>query len=306
MFPIPEQFSAATKSHIEAQLKLLSTVTSKALDSAEKIIALNISVSKAAVDKSSSAVKQLFAAKDPSEFLALSASQARPDLDNALAYSRQLLSIASGAQAGLIASATGQVKEQVKVSTPLLEQTAKAAPVVAKPAAPEVKAEVKPAAITEAKAAEVKAEAKAAEVKPAVKPAVKAEVKAAEVKPEVKPAVKAEAKAAEAKPEVKAEAKAAQVKPEAKPEVKAEAKAAEVKPVAAPQAPAKPEPAANVASKVAAKPAAASVPVAAAAAPALKPVTPEAVAAPVVKVAPPAKVKPEVAPKPANRPPAKH
>ena len=104
MFSIPEQFSAATKSQIEAQLNIINNLAAKAVESAEKVIALNISTTKASVEKSSSAAKQLLEAKDPREFFTLSTGQANY-LDNLLAYSRQLFNIATAAQAELIQSA---------------------------------------------------------------------------------------------------------------------------------------------------------------------------------------------------------
>lgn len=67
MFPIPEQFSAATKAHFEAQIeaqsKIMHALTKQAFDSVERIIALNISSTKTALEKSSALARQLFAAQ---------------------------------------------------------------------------------------------------------------------------------------------------------------------------------------------------------------------------------------------------
>lgn len=152
MFSITEQFSAATKSQLEAQLNLINNFASKAVESAEKVIALNLSTTKATVEKSSSAAQQLLSAKDGQEFFRLSASQT-PSLDNLLAYGRQLFTIASDAQAILLQSA----REQIKDAKPVLLLTAlsetvvvPAAEAVAKAVA-EVKAEVKAAPVVEAK-----------------------------------------------------------------------------------------------------------------------------------------------------------
>jgi phasin family protein len=165
MFSITEQFSAATKSQLEAQLNLINNFASKAVESAEKVIALNLSTTKATVEKSSSAAQQLLSAKDGQEFFRLSASQT-PSLDHLLAYGRQLFTIASDAQAILLQSAREQIKEAKPVSllavlsdtavVPAAKAEVKAAPVLdAKPLAKvEAKAEVeaKPEAKVEAKA----------------------------------------------------------------------------------------------------------------------------------------------------------
>lgn len=214
MSSITEQFSAAGKAQLTAQLNLLNALASQAVHNAEQVIALNLNAGKASLTQSAEAARHLFDSKDPrSLFTSHSAS-----LEPLLAYSRQLFSIVSTAQSELIKSA----KEHLSVAG----QPAPAAK-AAKPA---------PALAIEAPAKAVAAAPVAAKPAPVVeaKPAAKEELKA-EVKPEVKAEPKAEAKAAEVKAEVKAaEVKAAEVKAEVKAETKAEAetKAAPAKPAA--------------------------------------------------------------------------
>jgi len=173
MFSNPEQFSAATKSQLEAQLKILNNFATTAFEGVQKVIALNLSTTKANVEKSSAAARELLEAKDPQEFFAKSTARV-PNFDGLFAYNRELFSIASKTQAELFQAAQEQLKEAGKqaVRVPKL-----ASPVAAPVPAPA----------------------------PAPAPAPKA------AKTEAKPAAKAEAKpeAVEAKPEVKAEAKAA-------------------------------------------------------------------------------------------------
>ncbi|SFL69752.1 phasin family protein [Rugamonas rubra] len=169
MFSITEQFSAATKSQLEAQLNLINNFASKAVESAEKVIALNLSTTKATVEKSSSAAQQLLSAKDGQEFFRLSASQT-PSLDHLLAYGRQLFTIASDAQAILLQSA----REQIKDAKPVLLLAALSETVVVPAAKAEVKTEVKAEVKT---VAEVKA-APVLEAKPVAKVEAKVEAKA--------------------------------------------------------------------------------------------------------------------------------
>ncbi|MBJ7313709.1 phasin family protein [Rugamonas sp. CCM 8940] len=171
MFSITEQFSAATKSQLEAQLNLLNNFASKAVESAEKVIALNLSTTKATVEKSSSAAQQLLTAKDGQEFFRLSASQT-PSLDNLLAYSRQLFSIASDAQAILLQSAGQQIRQ----TPPVLPSGALTAPAAAPTATAEAKFDAQAAPAPEAKA-EVKTEVKA-EAQVEAKPEVRVEAAA--------------------------------------------------------------------------------------------------------------------------------
>ena len=96
MFAIPEQFSNATKANFESQFALFSSLTNKAFEGVEKFVDLNITAAKASLEESSVATKQLLAAKDPQEFFTLTAAQAQPVAEKAIAYGRHLASIASG------------------------------------------------------------------------------------------------------------------------------------------------------------------------------------------------------------------
>lgn len=110
MSSITEQFSAATKSQLEAQFNIFNTLASTAVGSAEKVFALNLSTTKASLEKSSAAAKKLLSATDPKEFFSLNAAEA-PSFDGLLAYGRELYSIASSAQDALLKSAQSSLKQ---------------------------------------------------------------------------------------------------------------------------------------------------------------------------------------------------
>jgi phasin family protein len=116
MSSITEQFSAATKSQLEAQFQLFNTFASAAMQSAEKVIALNISTTKASVAKSSAAAKKLLEAKDPKEFFSLSTSEP-PSFDNLIAYGRELAGIAAAAQSELIETTQHTIKQVTSLAT---------------------------------------------------------------------------------------------------------------------------------------------------------------------------------------------
>jgi len=183
MFSIPEQFSAATKSQLEAQLKILNNLATTAFEGAQKVIALNLSTTKASVEKSSAAARELLEAKDPQDFFAKSTARV-PNLDGLFAYNRELFSIASKTQAELFQAAQEQLKEAGKqgVQVPKLS-----APIAAPAPAPAAAPTPAPAP----KAAK-------AEAKPAPKPEAKVEAKpeVVESKLEAKAEAKAEAKSA--------------------------------------------------------------------------------------------------------------
>ena len=100
MSTLHEQFSAARKSQIEAQLNYFSKFSARAVSGAEQLIALNFDTAKAAVDHSAALFKQILAARDPRDLLAL-AGESQQQFDGVLAYGRALAGIASGLQANL-------------------------------------------------------------------------------------------------------------------------------------------------------------------------------------------------------------
>ncbi len=217
MSSITEQFSAATKSQLEAQFKIFNTFASTAVDSAEKVIALNISTTKASVEKSSAAAKKLLEARDPREFFSLSSAEPA-GFDSLLAYGRELYSIASGVQSDLIQSAQYTIKQVSDLA---------AAPVTA------LKAGAKPAAA----AAPVPAAPAPAPAPVAAAPVVAAPVVAAP--PVIVAAAAASANETVATPEAKVAAKPKAATPAEKAPAPVEVKAAAAKP-AFPAPPAKP------------------------------------------------------------------
>ena len=128
MFAIPEQFSAATKANFEAQLALLTSLTSRTFESVEKLVALNINAAKTSLEESTVAAKQILAAKDPQEFFSLATAHAQPNAEKALAYGRHLASITSGAQAEFTKAAEEQISETNRKVLSLIEDVTKNAP----------------------------------------------------------------------------------------------------------------------------------------------------------------------------------
>lgn len=229
MSSLTEQFSAVTKSQLEAQFKIFNTLANTAVDSAEKVIALNLNTTKASVEKSSAAARKLLEAKDPQELFSLNAAQPS-GFDNLLAYGRQLYNIATAAQTELLQSAQSGLKEaqELAKAAPLasLSVLPKPAP-VAKPAP---LASVAPVSAPTVDATPAASAGEAAEPPPTLAAAVSAAVAAPDEAPVI-----GEASTAPAHEHASKTAKApAKPKPAAAPieapaDVKAEVKA-DVKP----------------------------------------------------------------------------
>ncbi|MYN26296.1 phasin family protein [Duganella levis] len=182
MSSITEQFSAATKSQLEAQFQIFNTIASAAVESAEKVIALNINATKASVEKSSAAAKQWLAVKDPKELFTLSA-QPTGSFDSLLAYGRELASIASAAQAELIKSAQSSFKQVSELAA--AKPTVPAPFTPATPATPPALAAAVSAAVIAANEP-IAAPPKPPKAKPAAAP-IPEQQEFIEVKAQVKP-----------------------------------------------------------------------------------------------------------------------
>jgi phasin family protein len=128
MFPMNEQLTNAAKTNLEAQLSILTALTTKAFESVEKVVDLNLNAAKASLEDSAVTARQLLAAKDPQEFLSLTAAQAQPSAAKAIAYSRHLAGIATAAQAEFTRAAEEQIAETGRKVSALVDDVSKNAP----------------------------------------------------------------------------------------------------------------------------------------------------------------------------------
>jgi len=127
----PEQISAAGSRQLEAQFQLLRSATGSAFDSAEKLMALHFDTTRSTLEKTTSLMRQLSAAKDPRDFFAL-ASDTQSQVESVLAYQRKLVNIASSMTssiAGLRPSVTpvaNAALEKLAALPPVAEQAVEA------------------------------------------------------------------------------------------------------------------------------------------------------------------------------------
>lgn len=128
MSSFQEQFSAAAKTNFESQLALMTALTGKAFESVEKVIELNMNVARAALEENTDKARQLLAAKDPQEFIALTTSQVQPTAEKATAYGREVMTIVSGLQAEVTKAAENQMGEHSRKLASLVDEVSKSAP----------------------------------------------------------------------------------------------------------------------------------------------------------------------------------
>jgi hypothetical protein len=141
MIQLTEQLSAVRNTQLEAQLDVFRTLTTRALDSAGQLFALNVKTSRQSIDQAAGAFRHLLDARDPRDLLAVGTA-ARDQWQNLFSYGREVFGIATGMPALNWVSAPS-----------LLPASAPAAPASAAPASAAPVIEQAAASVAEAEAA---------------------------------------------------------------------------------------------------------------------------------------------------------
>ena len=95
MTSISDQFSAVRKAQFDAQFDFFNAIASQTLESASRMAALNMAVSRDAVQRSLGASFALLNSRDPRDVLSLG-GQAEGGFRSLFSYGRELLGIAAG------------------------------------------------------------------------------------------------------------------------------------------------------------------------------------------------------------------
>lgn len=112
----------------QAQLSTLTGLSTKAVESVEKIVELNLQASKALLADGAEHAKALLAAKDAQEFLKLQTGFVQPLAEKSAAYGRHLYEIASGANAEFTQAAESQLAGAQKQFAAAVESATKNVP----------------------------------------------------------------------------------------------------------------------------------------------------------------------------------
>jgi phasin family protein len=119
-----EQVLASQKANVET----LFGLTTKAFEGVEKLVALNLTASKAALAEASETTQAVMGVKDAQELLALQAALFQPLAEKTAAYSRHLYDIASGTGAEFGKAFESQAAEAQKKFMAVVDNAAKNAP----------------------------------------------------------------------------------------------------------------------------------------------------------------------------------
>ena len=124
MYVTPEQIQAANKANVEAFL----SVANAQFAALEKLANLNAQAVRTAFEDSLSNTRALLGAKDVQEFVSLQNAFAQPAVEKAIAYSKNLYEVATGANAELTKVAERRVAEWNENFVSLLDKASKNAP----------------------------------------------------------------------------------------------------------------------------------------------------------------------------------
>jgi phasin family protein len=125
MSAFPEKFTEVNKAAVEAALGYSTIV----LDSAEKLLDLNMKVARSMLTDNAKSVRALADAKNAQEFAALQQSLAQPAIEKAVAYSRALYELSGETKAEMQKFVEMHMAEAKKSASEVMENLVKAAPV---------------------------------------------------------------------------------------------------------------------------------------------------------------------------------
>jgi phasin family protein len=120
----PEQLIAAQKANIET----LFGLTTKAFEGVEKLVELNVTASKLALQEAAESTQSILGVKDAQELLAMQAALFQPLAEKTAAYSRHLYDITAATSAEFGKTFEGQVSDAQKKFLAVVDNAAKNAP----------------------------------------------------------------------------------------------------------------------------------------------------------------------------------
>ena len=119
-----DQLIASHKANVET----LFGLTTKAFESMEKLVELNVTASKAALSEAAGTTQAMLSVKDAQELMALQAGLFQPMAEKTAAYSRHLYEIAQGTGAEFTKALESKASEAQQAFVGLVDSAAKNAP----------------------------------------------------------------------------------------------------------------------------------------------------------------------------------
>ena len=122
MFPFSQSVTPAVQEHMKSQFNLMSELSQKLFDSAQKVNELNMQVAKTVMDESLQCSQQMLTAQDPIEAISIASGQVQPTAEKVRAYQQHLNSIAAGTQVEMTKTAEARVPETTRTANAVAEE----------------------------------------------------------------------------------------------------------------------------------------------------------------------------------------
>jgi phasin family protein len=123
-FTTPDQFTAVTKSNVEAAMSLAKLMFA----GAERFAPLTLNTARATLEDAANGATTVLAIKTPQDIVALQATLAQPAIEKMLAYSRSAYEIATATQGEITKLLEAQLAELNKGVSTAIDTAARNAP----------------------------------------------------------------------------------------------------------------------------------------------------------------------------------
>lgn len=128
MLPFQDPITVASRTALENQFAIFSSLTNATMEGWGKLYDLNVNTAKTSLEESTVICKQLLEAKNPQEALSFMAALMHPTAEKMFSYSRHFANIASTAQTEFARAAeSGIADANLRVSS-LMQEAARNAP----------------------------------------------------------------------------------------------------------------------------------------------------------------------------------
>lgn len=125
---LPNQIATEAQSLMQSQLQIWATLNNNAIESATRLVDLNMKVAKQSLANSSAAMQKLQPFENASATSWVDSSRMQTEIGNVLSYGRQVADIALGMQAEVAKLTQEQVDETNRKMMVVLDDMAKNAP----------------------------------------------------------------------------------------------------------------------------------------------------------------------------------
>ncbi len=128
MTSIQQQMTAVTATQMQAQLVWYRDMSQTAFESMERLLQLNFAATRASLQDTADAARQVLHATGPGEMMAVLRAQSGPHIGKSIAYGNHLFHIASDTHADLSRCAESRIAEAGEYASALIDVTARTVP----------------------------------------------------------------------------------------------------------------------------------------------------------------------------------